>query len=104
MTTWIAFGMFPMANMNPDSRNDGRKVGTIASWLARSCDFATMLITMPIDSGPARKIAAIPNRSATLPPQRHLEEELPHPHGEEHVEHPDGEIRQELAQYQFPAH
>ncbi len=87
--------------MNPDSRNAGRKVSTIASWLARSWLFATMLISMPIDSAPTRKIAAMPKSSATLPAQRHVEEELAHQHGQEHVEHADGEVRQELAQDQL---
>ena len=31
--------------VNPDSRNDGRKVSTMASWLARSWLLVTMLIT-----------------------------------------------------------
>jgi hypothetical protein len=59
--------MFRMGYMNPDNRNEGRKVSTIASWLARSCDFVVMLITIPIDRAPVRKIAAIPKRRATLP-------------------------------------
>ncbi len=59
--------MLPIAYTNPDSRNDGKKVSTIASWLARSWLRVTMLIAMPNESAPARKIAAIAKSNATLP-------------------------------------
>ncbi|OQB78215.1 MAG: hypothetical protein BWX88_05206 [Planctomycetes bacterium ADurb.Bin126] len=53
--------------MKPDSRNDGRNVSTIASWLASSWLLVTMLMTIPSDSAPARNTAAMAKSSAALP-------------------------------------
>ena len=60
--------MLAMVNMKPDSRNAGRNVATIATWLASSWLLVTMLIEHAHRqrARPGRS-AAMPNSSATLP-------------------------------------
>ncbi len=59
--------MLAMANMNPERRKAGRNVATMATWLARSWFFSTVLMRMPIDRAPTRNIAPMANNRATLP-------------------------------------
>ena len=93
--------MLAMAYMKPESRNEGRKVSTMASWLARSWLWVTMLMSMPSESAPARKIAAMAKSSGDASAQRHVEEELAHQHGQQHVQHAEREVGQELAEDQL---
>jgi len=44
---WSGCGMFDMANINPERRNAGRNVVTIAIWLDTSCDLAMIDIRIP---------------------------------------------------------
>jgi len=53
-----------MANTNPDRRNEGRKVIIIASWVASSCDRATMLNSIPMERPPTRNAAEETTRRA----------------------------------------
>ena len=48
-------GITEMANMNPDSRKAGRKVMSIAIWVASSCDRATAEMNIPSPRAPSRK-------------------------------------------------
>lgn len=46
--------MLAMEYMNPDNRKDGKKVSTMANWLAGSCDRVIILINRPVDTLPLR--------------------------------------------------
>jgi len=59
--------MFGMAYMKPESRKAGRKVATMAIWLATSWDFATIDISIPRLSPPKRNRDESPASRNRLP-------------------------------------
>ena len=67
VTPWSGGGITSIAYMNPESRNAGRNVTTMASWVASSCDFVAAEMNMPRPSEPVRNSAERTMSWATLP-------------------------------------
>ncbi len=101
MITWTGTGMFAIANMNPESRNAGRNVETIAIWLASNCPRATVLMRMPCASVPTMNSAAMPKSSGTLPRNGTSKTHTAIATAISDVDHADDEVRHQLAQDQL---
>ena len=56
-----------MAKAKPESRNAGRNVAIIATWLASNCWRVIVLMRMPCASVATMKIVPTPKSSGTLP-------------------------------------